>query len=75
MQIFLLATIACLVLYYGSRIALTIYLSVTGLDKKVGMTLTGFIPNALGVTLLIGYLGMIVSGTLLAALTVKHYLL
>lgn len=75
MNIFLLATLASIVLYYGSRVALTIYLTVTGLGKKEGQILTGFLPNTIGVFLLIGYLGMIVNGTLLAALTVKNLFL
>lgn len=76
MNIFLLATIACVVIYYGSRIGLTLYVSAKGIDlTQKGTKIEGFLPNLLAVGVLVGYLGMVVNGTLLAALTVKHYLL
>jgi len=70
---FFLATVISIVLYYSSRIALTIYLSRTGLDKIPGVTLTGFFPNLLVVLLLVGYFGMIINGTLLAATFISQF--
>lgn len=50
MNIFLLATIACVVIYYGSRIGLTLYVSAKGIDlTQKGTKIEGFLPNLLAV--------------------------
>lgn len=76
MNIFLVATLVCVVLYYGSRIALTLYVTSKGIDLTAkGTKIEGFFPNLFAVGVLVGYLGMVVNGTILAALTVKQFLL
>jgi|GEM_PF-4151695 hypothetical protein len=75
MNIFLLATLASVVLYYGGRVALTLYVSALKIDlSKPGFVVTGVIPNLLAVLILLGFVGMWINSALLIAYLIKPYL-
>ncbi len=74
MNIFLLASLLSVVLYYGGRVVLTLYVSALKIDlSKPGVVLTGVIPNLLAAIILIGYVGMFVNSALLIASLLKLY--
>lgn len=75
MNIFLLATLISIVLYWLGRISITVYVSKLKIDlSKPGTVVTGIIPNLLAIIMMIGYLGMYINGTIYIAYTISQFL-
>ena len=75
MKLFFLATCISYVIYYLSRVGLTLAMFIRREHLENVKEIRGFFPNLFVVGIIIGYGTAIINLTIFLALVIKHYLL